>query len=110
MTIYKWKYHGYLLGCPNCGGNFEDGFYVPKKTNLVECPLCNFVGKWELFTDLNKFDLELVKDRFNRKRKEYTADLSFKILSSIIDDTEPKCILNNKKTIIMKKNNNNILE
>ena len=39
--VYRFEYDGYIKDCRKCGGTFDDGFYVPKKTKTLKCPKCN---------------------------------------------------------------------
>ena len=86
--VYRFEYDGYIKDCPKCGGRFEDGFYVPKKTKNLKCPRsnCKHEGTWEDFNDLMDFDFGMIEDRFYRHKSEYLKDLEIKNFDKMVDN------------------------
>ena len=85
--VYRFEYDGYIKDCPKCGGGFDDGFYVPKKTKTIKCPRssCGHIGNWEEFNDLMKFDFGMIEDRFHRHKSDYIKDLEIKNFDKMIN-------------------------
>nr|BAR32521.1 hypothetical protein [uncultured Mediterranean phage uvMED] len=84
--VYRFEYDGYIKDCRKCGGTFDDGFYVPKKTKTLKCPKCNHEGRWNEFQDLMDFDLGMIEDRFYRHKSDYLKDLEIKNFDKMIDN------------------------
>ena len=84
--VYRFEYDGYIKDCRKCGGTFDSGFYVPKKTKTLKCPNCKHEGNWEEFLDMMKFDFGMIEDRFYRHKSDYIKDLEIKNFDRIIDN------------------------
>jgi len=84
--LYKFKYDGYIKDCRKCGGTFDSGFYVPKKTKTLKCPNCGHEGDWDKFMDLMEFDFGMIEDRFYRHKSDYLKDLEIKNFDKMINN------------------------
>ena len=84
--VYRFEYDGYIKDCRKCGGIFDSGFYVPKKTKTLKCPNCGHEDDWDEFLDMMKFDFGMIEDRFYRHKSDYLKDLEIKNFDRMIDN------------------------
>ena len=86
--VLQFEYDGYIMDCPKCGGSFDDGFYVPKKTKTIKCPrsVCGYESNWDDFNDLMNLDFSFIEDRFYRHKSDYLKDLEIKRFDKMINN------------------------
>jgi len=84
--VYRFEYDGYIKDCRKCGGTFDSGFYVPKKTKTLKCPNCGHEDVWDEFLDMMKFDFGMIEDRFYRHKSDYIKDMEIKNFDKMIDN------------------------